>query len=132
MLDADILTKTQDWETTDVYICAECGREFAYFRKRTYCSQECRRAGRQRPTGSAAHPTKPKPSIAMTREGTSTKQYFIILKDKLPVNDGGFRPGAILPSVEIAEMIRSKTLADGSILWNVADETLYVVDYSRG
>lgn len=122
-MDADILTKTQDWETTDVYICAECGREFAYFRKRTYCSQECR---------SAARPSKAKkPKLSLTREGTVTKQYYIILKDQLLVKDGGFRPGATLSTMEIEEMIRDKTLADGSILWNVANETLYVVDYSR-
>jgi len=124
--DADILEATKDWAPDEMATCVGCGKEYTYVkysdgRNRSYCTPECRDENRA--------PKPKKKYQSATREGTTITQYYILLKDQLTIKDGGFRPGSVFHTDDVNQMLLDRVLSNGSILWCVSSETLYVVEY---
>jgi hypothetical protein len=56
---------------------------------------------------------------------------YAIVRDPLPVDDGGFKPGAQFTKYELTYMARFGTLEDGALLRHCETGNYFVVDQGR-
>ena len=53
--------------------------------------------------------------------------HLVIIRDVTPVDDGGFRPGAVFNSYDMQAMLQSRSLSSGTKIRNTRNGRVFVV-----